>query len=177
MDIGKQFVWAKRLQHLKNKMSNPKLTEQFNGFQEELCQLNGFIDEFAKTTGLLNQMMKQLKTQGLNDRTFQESKQRLNQLLDESFVKTRLLHWLEKTHDISKYFSTSLPVSSDMIESFFGLFKYLVGRNPQADMNRSVRLLPALCGQWNPEMIQQTFSRIPHKCLGDRTYSRNDSSD
>jgi len=83
-------------------------------------------------------MMKQLKTQGLNNRTFDDSKRLLNQLPDESSVKTRLLQWLEQTYDISKQLSSSLPVSRDVIESLFGLFKYLVGRNPQADMNRSV---------------------------------------
>jgi len=162
MDIGKQFVWAKCILQMNTIADNPKLTEQFNGFQQELFQLKGFIDEFADTTELLNQMMKQLKTQGLNDNTFNESKCLLNQLPDASSVKTRLLQWLEQTYAISRQFSNSLPVSSDVIESLFGLFKYLVGRNPQADMNRSVLLLPALCGQSNVETIQYALSQTRH---------------
>lgn len=162
MDIGKQFGWAKRLLQINQDMDNPKLTEQFKGFQQELFQLKGFIDEFAETTALLNQMMKQLKTQGLNDNTFNDSQHVLNQLSDESSVKTRLLQWLEKTHAISKHVSGSLPVSSDVIESLFGVFKSLMGRNPQADMNRSVLLLPALCGSSNLETIQQALSQTHH---------------
>jgi len=165
MDIGKQFVWATHLLQIHQEMSNPKLTEQFNGFQQKLFQLQEFIDEFADTTDCLNQMMKQLKMQGLNDNTFNESKHLLNPLPDESSVKTRLLQWLEQTYAISKQFSSSLPVSSDVIESLFGLFKYLVGRNPQADMNRSVLLLPALCGQSNLETIQQAISQTCHMDL------------
>ena len=50
MEIGKQFVWAKRLRYLKNKINNPKLAEQLKGFQDEMFQLKGFIEEFAETT-------------------------------------------------------------------------------------------------------------------------------
>ena len=44
--------------------------------------------------------------------------------------------------------SVPLPLlaSSDIIESLFGNFKDIIGRGPQADMNRSALLIPVLCG-------------------------------
>ena len=55
---------------------------------------------------------------------------------------------------------TELPllVSSDIIESLFGNFKHIIERSPQADMNRSVLLIPALCGGRNEAVIRQALS-------------------
>jgi len=154
MDIGKQFAWAHKLLQIKNNQN-----VQFNRFQQSFLQLNEWIEEFMMVTTSINQMMKQLKTQGLNEEMLKTSKQLMNQLSEESSVKQRLLQWLDETFANIQHVSVCCPISSDVIESLFGLFKYLIGRNPQADMNRSVLLLPALCGQSDPETIQQALSQ------------------
>ncbi len=51
-----------------------------------------------------------------------------------------------------------LLVSSDMIESLFGNDKHIIERSPQADMNRSVLLIPALCGGRSESIIQQALN-------------------
>ena len=53
----------------------------------------------------------------------------------------------------------SLLVSSDTIESLFGCFKHILDRSPQADMNRTVLLIPALCGTLNEEMMTQALKQ------------------
>ena len=64
-----------------------------------------------------------------------------------SIVKHRLRAWLSRHIDIQRQL-TSLPlvVSSDIVESLFGNFKHILERSPQADMNRTALLIPALCG-------------------------------
>jgi hypothetical protein len=48
-------------------------------------------------------------------------------------------------------------VSSDIIESLFGKFKYAIERSPQADMNRTILLIPALCGNLNGNITTQAI--------------------
>ncbi len=55
-----------------------------------------------------------------------------------------------------------LLVSSDAIESLFGLFKTIVQRNPQAELNRSIYLLPLLCGNRSYIEIDQSLKSCSH---------------
>jgi len=50
-----------------------------------------------------------------------------------------------------------LLISSDIIESLFGNFKYIIERSPQADMNRTNLLIPVLCGDLNERTISLTL--------------------
>jgi hypothetical protein len=56
-----------------------------------------------------------------------------------------------------------LIVSSDIIESLFGKFKYAIERSPQADMNRTILLIPALCGNINADITAQALNQA--SCL------------
>ncbi len=59
----------------------------------------------------------------------------------------------------------SLLVSSDIIESLFGNFKHIIERSPQADMNRTTLLIPALCGNMDELTITRALSQTNHKDL------------
>ena len=62
-----------------------------------------------------------------------------------SKVKKRLQDWLEKTYKVQQQITSLIGNSSDIIESLFGNFKHIIERSPQADMNRTTLLIPALC--------------------------------
>ncbi len=52
-----------------------------------------------------------------------------------------------------------------MIESLFGRFKPVLKRSPPADMNRSARLIPAMCGELKQTVIQNAMSIACHADL------------
>jgi hypothetical protein len=58
-----------------------------------------------------------------------------------------------------------LLVSSDIIESLFGTFKHIVARSPQAEMNRTTLVIPALCGQAKSLTIAQALAQTTHRDL------------
>lgn len=58
-----------------------------------------------------------------------------------------------------------LLVSSDIIESLFGNFKHIIERSPQADMNRTTVLIPALCGRMDKTTINQALNQVRHNDL------------
>ncbi|NOR80141.1 MAG: hypothetical protein GQ529_04795, partial [Methyloprofundus sp.] len=47
-------------------------------------------------------------------------------------------------------------------ESLFGNFKHIIERSPQADMNRTVLLIPALCGKRNGTVVTQALHLASH---------------
>ena len=80
-------------------------------------------------------------------------------------LRIRLSAWLEKHITIHRHLAIAqrpLLVSSDAIESLFGLFKTIVQRNPQAELNRSIYLLPLLCGNRSYIEIDQALKSCSH---------------
>jgi len=86
-------------------------------------------------------------------------------LVGATGIKERLLRWLKKHDKIQEKIKLPLLVSSDIIESLFGNFKYVIERSPRADMNRTVLLIPALCGKRSESSFQQSLSLVRHHDL------------
>ena len=128
--------------------------------------LRPFITRFANTVAVASQMMETLKNGGLDNSTYEQCSRRLQQLPRNSKVKKRLQNWLHRHIEI-KNNVTSLPllVSSDIIESLFGNFKHILERSPQADMNRTTLLIPALCGNPDQRIIEEALRRARHNDL------------
>jgi len=104
--------------------------------------------------------MKILKTKGLDQASYEQCYQLSQTLSKKSNIKKRLETWLQQHIKIQQQITTlPLLVSSDMIESLFGNFKHIIERSPQADMNRTTLLIPALCGNLDEQSITQALTQ------------------
>jgi hypothetical protein len=127
--------------------------------------LRPFIKRFALTVQGVAQVMEILKNKGLNQDTYRQCCQLAEQLPQRSKVKKRLLAWLQRHLHIQCRLGISqmpLLVSSDIIESLFGKFKHIIERSPQADMNRTTLVIPALCGKIDGQAIAQALAHTTH---------------
>lgn len=107
--------------------------------------------------------MEILKNKGLDKATYKQCYELSKQLPRNSKVKNRLQVWLNKNIKHQKQLNIpSLLVSSDIIESLFGNFKHINQRSPQADINRTALLIPALCGKRNEDVITQALRQASH---------------
>ena len=143
-----------------------KLRTALPGFH----QLKPFIQRFAKTTKVISEVLEVLKNRGLNQTSYEQCNQLAKELPRNSKVTMRLQSWLQKHLEFQKkLLGPELPllVSSDIIESLFGNFKYIIERSPQADMNRTTLLIPALCGHLNQIIITQALNNARHNDLSD----------
>jgi hypothetical protein len=131
-----------------------------------LLLLKPFIKRFASTTKVVSQVMEILKNKGLDQTSYEQCYQLSKTLPKNSKAKQRLQKWLQQHIDIYKQI-TDLPlvVSSDIIESLFGNFKHIIERSPQADMNRTTLLIPALCGSLDEIAISQALNQARHSDL------------
>jgi hypothetical protein len=128
--------------------------------------LKPFILRFANTTQLVSQAMEIIKSQGLGQTTYEQCHRLSEQLPKKSKVKKHLQNWLARHMDICEQMAAlSLMASSDIIESLFGNFKHIIERGPQADMNRSALLIPALCGNLDNATIALALNLASHHDL------------
>ncbi len=141
-----------------------KLRAAMPGF----ASLRPFIEQFASTVQAVAQVLEILKNQGLNQQTYRQCRQLAEQLPPRSKVKKRLLAWLQRPlHVQCRLGISQLPllVSSDIIESLFGKFKHIIERSPQADMNRTTLVIPALCGKVDGPAIAHALAHTTHHDL------------
>lgn len=161
--IGKLGEWAEKMLDVFAAKAQDeedcllaKLRKAFPDFK----QSRRFIISFASTTKIISQVMEVLKNKGLDKRTYKQCFELSRQLPRNSKVKKCLQGWLKKTLIIQKQMADQpLLVSSDIIESLFGNFKHIIERSPQADMNRTVLLIPALCGKLSEITITQALAQ------------------
>lgn len=88
-----------------------------------------FIEGLYAEQQVINRINKELKTYGLSKQTLQKSKKYIKELEDAALRKKMIAYldrnW-KRTKDLEK-----VVISSDIIESTFGKFKYRVASHPQ----------------------------------------------
>lgn len=167
--ISKLGKWGEKILHILFVQDCAKAGDLLAKLRVALpgfIRLRAFIEDFADTTKVVSQVMEILKNKGLDQTSFEQCHQLSKQLPKNSTVKDRLQLWLQQHIEIHKQI-TALPllVSSDIIESLFGNFKHIIERSPQADMNRTALLIPALCGIQDEITMTQALSQARHRDL------------
>jgi len=159
--IGKLGEWAEKMLHVFAVRGQAEEGSQLARLRKafpRFSQSRDFIVQFASTTNIISQVMEILKNTGLDKTTYKRCFELSRKLPRNSKVKKCLQVWLKKHYTLQKKLS-SLPllVSSDIIESLFGNYKHIIERSPQADMNRTVLLIPALCGKLTDTSVTQAL--------------------
>ncbi len=167
--VGKLGKWGEKMLDVlavRGRAKKGSLLEKLRTALPGFGSSKDFIQSFAKTASVISQVMALLKNKGLDQSNYEQCHQLAAQLPRNSKVKKRLLTWLECHIEIQKKISTQpLLVSSDIIESLFGNFKHIIERSPQADMNRTTLLIPALCGKRDEATIAQALNQACHDDL------------
>jgi len=167
--ISRLNNWSKKLidKNIFSKKGRAKkgsLLSRLRGAFTDFKSLEPFIKNFIKTTDITNKIMKLLKSRGLNISTYHQSMKLLKKLPRNLKTRKTIRVWLDKHIKIQKKLAPyPLPISSDIIESLFGKFKNRLERSPQSDMNRSVLLIPLLCGALDKERLSSILKNTKHK--------------
>lgn len=169
LSIGKLARWGEKMldrMAVKGRAKKGSVLARLRKALPGFSALRPFITTFAATAVTVSHVMATLKNKGLDSDTGAQCRDLAEGLPANSVVRQRLLAWLDRHHAIQREF-TELPliVSSDIIESLFGHFKYILERSPQADMNRTTLLLPALCGNPDPDTLANALAQTSHHDL------------
>jgi len=155
MNLHRLVLWADRL--LKHspvgRAAKGALIAKLRASLDQLPACKTFISRFLRDAAPLLECQKILKVKGLSNKTSKECEALIEVIPQSSPVRIGFKKWSKKHLKIAEtvgVVNTGLPISSDLIESLFGVSKRH-GTGEIKDANRIAARLPALCGQVTKE--------------------------
>ena len=159
MNLGRLVEWAdKILKHSpKGRAAKGSMLEKLRKCLEGLPGCKRFIEQFFRNASALAKIQEILKNRGLSGETVEECRGILQEsVAPSSTVRIGMMNWLDRHLAIAKELGLAdagVPITSDSIESLFGLAKAR-GTGPVKDANRIAARLPAFCGPTTMEDVE-----------------------
>jgi hypothetical protein len=150
MNIHRLVAWADQLlKHSpRGSAAEGSMLAKLRNSLEELPSCKDFIKQFLRDAVPLLKCQEILKNKGLNLETYKKSEELISSLPVTSSIRIGFSNWAEKHLAIAttlKLETIGMPISSDSIESSFGVGKRL-GTGPVKDADRIAARLPVFCG-------------------------------
>ena len=162
MNIHRLVTWADQL--LKHSPRGPaaegSMLAKLRNSLEELPSCKAFIKQFLRDALPLLECQKILKCKGLNLETYKMSEELISTLPLSSPIRIGFSDWAKQHLAIAialKVDSIGLPISSDSLESLFGVGKRL-GTGPVKDADRIAARLPVFCGTFTEEDAKKVLT-------------------
>jgi hypothetical protein len=170
-NISKLLAWALEMQKLLAGAGRPvegSLRSKLGSALKGLSQLKPFVEKFAAECFVLNEIQQILKSQGINQNTYQAVKDKLKSLSPSCPIRKTIQDWLQQTQRVQCLLSmgqTPLIVSSDIIECLIGQLKHILERNPIPEFTTMTLAVPLLCGQLSKDTVTLALESCSHKTL------------
>jgi hypothetical protein len=162
MNLHRLVKWADQLLKHSPKGRAPKKSalSKLRAGIGNLPKCKPFIKRFLRDANPLLDCQKTLKNKGLNQDTYEQCKKLLKTIPPRSNVRKGFTAWAEKQLKVADELGlgkTGMPISSDTIESVFGVAKQH-GAGTIKDANHIARRIPALVGKVTKEDARQVLS-------------------
>jgi hypothetical protein len=119
-----------------------------------------FLMTFVRNTQCVNEVMKIVKTQGLSAESMQACQERLGDLPPRSPIRKEVSHYLQQYLPLVASSTSPLLGSSDVIESLIGKAKQRLDANGRSELNKSILLLPCMCGEITHELVAEALTTV-----------------
>lgn len=151
MNFHRLVKWADQLlQHSpKGAAAKGSKLEKLRSCFDELPGCKSFIKRFHRDAQSLLECQKLIKNNGLSNEIYDKCQQILDNIPVTSSVRQGFETWAIKHLEVAQALNLEhkgMPISSDCIESLFGVTK-VHGTGQVKDANRMALRLPALCGE------------------------------
>lgn len=161
MNLHRLVTWAHRLlQHTpSDHASHDTVVTRLQAKLGELPECRPFIARFLRDAQVLLACQKLLKTTGLSPASYAACQPLLHTMPAESPVRRGFQEWADQQLHVCRTLGLEqigLPVTTDSIESLFGIAKQH-GVGAIKDANRIALRLPALTGELTAEDVQQVL--------------------
>ena len=155
MNFHRLVKWAEQLLKHSPKGGVPKdsLISKLRKAFDKLPECKTFISKFLRDADSLLKCQKVLKTKGLSQDTYNECQDLVKTIPERSAVRIGFENWMKKELSIAIKLGLGkigMPISSDCIESLFGVAKHH-GTGEIKDANGIALRLPTFCGELTPE--------------------------
>lgn len=172
MNLHRLVGWADRLlkQSPRGRAATGSLLQKLRDSLDQLPKGKRFIRQFLANAKPLLECQKILKTEGLKHTTY-EACRSLVATIPHPFIAAHFRRWLDQHLAAARTLglqTVGLPISSDSIESLFGVAKHL-GSGEITDANRIALRIPALCQELtraDAEQVLQITVNEQHETVG-----------
>ena len=155
MKLHRLVTWADQL--LKHSpaggAAKDSLLAKLRASMDDLPACKSFIQRFKRDATTLLECQGILKNKGLSNQTVKECESRLAAIPPCSQIRIGFVNWMNTQLETAENLGLSqigMPISSDSIESLFGVAK-THGTGEIKDANRIATRIPAMCGQVTKE--------------------------
>lgn len=162
MNLHHLVKWADQL--LKHSprggAANGSILSKLRASFDELSGCKAFISRFLRDAAPLLECQKVLKTKGLSQDSYRECQQLIETIPALSPVRKGFEAWAEEQLMVAKVLgleNAGMPISSDNIESLFGVSKQH-GTGKIKDANRIALRIPAMCGELTREDAERVLN-------------------
>jgi len=161
MNLHKLVSWADQLlKHSPSGLAREgSMLAKLRTSLDELPACKLFIEHFLRDSTPLLACQKILKGKGLNIETYGECEKLIAILPESSSIKKGFTDWAKEHLAVANTLnigSTGLPISTDAIESLFGVGKRF-GTGQVKDADRIALRLPVFCGTFSQDDAQKVI--------------------
>lgn len=174
--------WTKQIieyMHSFSPLPPEKPEEEYTSEEQHQLQLQAhlgwlgdylpFLQQFWTEIQHLSEVQKLLKTTKLTTNSL-HNVTTLIQHLHDADIQNVLLDYLKNECEHAMQTSHPLLLSSDIIESLFGKYKYLAKPHSLSEINRMIFAVPCLCEEITPELVKDAFSSLSHAEMEQRIH-------
>jgi hypothetical protein len=159
MNLHRLVAWADQLlQHSpRGGAAAGSMLAQLRANLDQLPECKSFIAHFLRDAAPMLACQKILKHQGLNQATYQECQQLIQVIPASSPIRKGFTAWADTQLALAKDLklgTVGLPISTDILESLFGIGKRL-GVGQTKDANWIALRLPTFCATLTQEDIDR----------------------
>jgi len=149
MNLHRLVEWASRiLKHSpRGRAAKGSLLQKLRDCFDRLPECKTFINDFLLDVEPLMECQEILKNKGMNQTSFDECRPIIN-TIPNIYIRDGFMDWLERHLKMANTLGlhqSGMPISSDSIESLFGVAKRH-GTGEIKDANRIAMRIPVLCG-------------------------------
>lgn len=161
MNLHRLVNWADQLlRHSpKGRAQKDSILSKLRVAIGQIPECKGFISRFLRDVKPLLESQKILKNKGLNQVSYRQCLEMVETIPPRSAVRKGFENWMDKQMTVAKDLGldqTGMPISSDTIESLFGVSKQH-GCGQIKDANRIALRIPAMCGKLTSKDAQMVL--------------------
>lgn len=159
--------WTKQIIDYMNSL--PNSSEEDREKKEKLMstfswifEYQDFLTDFWTEIQVLTDVQKIVKNTGLHELSYKKVRTLLHTLPNDD-LKEPLLDYFHTEFEFASHVSYPILLTSDMIESLFGKYKYLAKPHCMSEINRMIFALPCITEEISPELVKEAFCGITNK--------------
>jgi hypothetical protein len=158
MNLHRLVKWASQLlKHSpKGRASKGSILSKLRTAIGRIPECKAFINRFLRDVNPLLESQKILKNKGLSHDSYRQCLKLMETIPPRSKVRTDFMNWMKEQIIVAESLGlehTGMPISSDNIESLFGVSKQH-GCGEIKDANRIALRIPAMCGELTRKEVQ-----------------------